>query len=126
MLCRLKILEIKQGRIKDDVGFIDPYVNNEAVLQLKPDDVEDNLLRALVNLNRKEQILFPYNYSWVLLSYILFCLLDVKCLIDESCVRRRNHYILIIIMPDLGRVEFMDSKHKLRETWEDMGQMLQR
>ena len=72
MLCRLKILQIKQGRIKDDVGFIDPYVNNEAVLQLKPDDVEDNLLRALVNLNRKEQILFPYSYSWVLLSYIYF------------------------------------------------------
>ena len=63
MLCRLKILQIKQGRIKDDVGFIDPYVNNEAVLQLKPDDVEDNLLRALVNQHQKEQILFPYNYS---------------------------------------------------------------
>ena len=63
MLCRLKILQIKQGRIKDDVGFIDPYVNNELVLQLKPDDVEDNLLRALVNQHPKEQILFPYNYS---------------------------------------------------------------
>ena len=126
MLCRLKILQIKQGRIKDIVGFIDPYVNHEATLQLKPDDVEDNLLRALVNQHQKEQILFPYNYLWVLLSYILFCLLEVKCLIDESCVRRMYHFILIIIIPNLERVEFMDSKHKPRETWKDMGQMLQR
>ena len=57
----------------------------------------------------------------MLLSYILFCLHDVKCLIDESCVRRRNHDILIIILPDLGRVEFSWTRNinpeRLGKTW---------
>ena len=51
------------------------------------------------------------------LVHILFRLLEVKCLIDELCVRRKFHFILLIIRVDLGLVEFMDSKHKDTETW---------
>ena len=60
------------------------------------------------------------------LVHILFRLLEVKCLIDELCVRRRFHFILLIIMPHIGIVEFMDSKHKDPTLWEDLSQLLQR
>ena len=62
MLCRLKIIQIKQERIKD-IGFIDPYINHSKTLELNPNDVEDNLLRALMQQHQKEEILFRYNYS---------------------------------------------------------------
>ena len=62
MLCRLKILQIKQGRLKD-IGFIDPNVNHELTVQVKPQDVEENLLRALMKQHKKDEILFPYNFK---------------------------------------------------------------
>ena len=62
MLCRLKILQRKQGRIKD-IGFIDPNVNHEKTVQMAPADVEENLLTALMKQHQKGEILFPYNFK---------------------------------------------------------------
>ena len=62
MLCRLKILQRKQGRIKD-IGFIDPNVNHEKTVQLCPADVEENFLTTLMKQHQKGKILFPYNFE---------------------------------------------------------------
>ena len=62
MLCRLKILQRKQGRIKD-IGFIDTNVNHEKMVQENPKDIEENLLTALMKQHQKNEILFPYNFK---------------------------------------------------------------
>ena len=41
------------------------------------------------------------------------------------CVRR-FHYILLVIEPDTGVVEVMDSKSKPLEAWGDMADILQK
>ena len=62
MLCRLKILQRKQGRTKD-IGFIDPNVNHEKMVQLLPADVEENFLTAFMKQHHKGEILFYYNFE---------------------------------------------------------------
>jgi hypothetical protein len=62
MLYRKKFLECKRGGILD-IGFIDPYVNNEHTLKTKPAEKEHNLLRALREQYLKREILFPYNFQ---------------------------------------------------------------
>jgi len=62
MLCRKKVLECKRGKIKD-IGFIDPYANNEHALQTQPEQIEQNLLRAFRKQYHKREILFPYNFQ---------------------------------------------------------------
>jgi hypothetical protein len=39
---------------------------------------------------------------------------------------RGYHFILLVIQPDKGRVEVMDSKRKSLESWGDMIDTLQR
>ena len=49
--------------------------------------------------------------------------------IEELCIYicvRRFHYILLVIEPDTGVVEVMDSKSKPLEAWGDMADILQK
>ena len=58
----MKMLECKSKRIFD-VGFIDPYIVNEYMLQNHPKDVEHDLYTFLIKHNLKNEILFPYNFK---------------------------------------------------------------
>ena len=79
----MKILECSRGQIYD-IDFIDPYWVHQANLKTNPEDTEDNIVHVLRFQETKREILFPYNFEWVLLSCIhfLFRLLDVKYIID--------------------------------------------
>ena len=79
----MKILECSRGQIYD-IGFIDPYWVRQANLKTSPQDTEDNIVHALGFQETRREILFSYNFEWVLLSCIhfLFRLLDVKYIID--------------------------------------------
>lgn len=127
MLCRLKILERKQERIKD-IGFIDPYYNHEVTVQEKPHEVEENFLRALSKQHQFwENVVFLQLQVSVTFLYT-FCFAYSKLinyLIDELCVRR-FHFILLVIEVDVGIVRFMDSKRKDPQIWADMSAILQR
>jgi hypothetical protein len=46
-----------------DVGFIDPYIVNEIVLQRHPKDVENDIYTFLTEQNLRSDILFPYNFK---------------------------------------------------------------
>lgn len=97
--CLMKILECKRGRI-NDIGFIDPYFIHETTLKTKPVETESNLVQALRFNDTKREILFPYKFDF--------------------------HFILLIIVPDEGVVEVMDSKRKPLKKWADMQECLQR
>jgi hypothetical protein len=62
------MFECKQKGIYD-VGFIDPYIVNEKTLQGHPKDVENDLFILFTKQSLKREILFPYNFKWVFLSY---------------------------------------------------------
>ena len=59
----MKILEYKRQRIFD-VGFIDPYVVNFAMVKDFPKNTKANLLMFLKKQDYKKKILFPYNFKW--------------------------------------------------------------
>ena len=46
-----------------DIGFIDPYYIHEKILQKKPRETENNVVRALRFASTKREILFPYNFE---------------------------------------------------------------
>ena len=58
----MKILEYKSDGIYD-IGFVDPYIINETMIQYHAKDTEDNLLRFMKAQNTKTEILFPYNFK---------------------------------------------------------------
>ena len=61
LLCRLKMLELKQQGI-DDIGFIDPNTVNGHVIRHFAKDTEALLEGFLETLmNTKSTIIFPYN-----------------------------------------------------------------
>ena len=121
----MKILECKRGRIYD-IGFIDPYFIHHQSLSTRPHDTENNLVQALRFCSTKREILFPYNFKWVLLHTFYFRLLDViKCIIDSLCMRR-FHFILLIIVPHKGQVIVMDPKRTPLAEWANMQEWLQR
>jgi hypothetical protein len=62
----MKILECKRGQIYD-IKF-DPYVINFYTVKHHNQDIEASLLRFLKKQNNSTEILFPYNFKWVLLS----------------------------------------------------------
>jgi hypothetical protein len=55
------MLECKEKGIYD-VGFVDPYIVNEKMLQQHPKDVEHDLFTFFIEQNLKREILFPYNF----------------------------------------------------------------
>ena len=70
----MKILECKRGKIYD-IGFIDPYYNHHQSVEMNPHDTENNLVKELRFSSTKREILFPYNFKWVLYyTHILFSL----------------------------------------------------
>ena len=58
----------KSGRY--GIGFIDPNTINEDIWKLPfyQESVEESMLEFLKRLNTNEDILLPYNFSWVTLS----------------------------------------------------------
>lgn len=115
-----------------DIGFIDPYYIHEKTVRHKSKTVRDNtadcLYDALLFNQNKREILFPYNFEWVLLSLYTFFFaywFDVKCVIDELCLRS-SHFILLIIHPDKARVQVMDSLRRDLDKWADLQQLLQK
>ena len=58
----MKILECKRDTIFH-IGFVDPYIINEKMIQDFAEDTEDNLLRFMKAQNTKTEILFPYNFK---------------------------------------------------------------
>ena len=62
------MIELRK-RKDNDVGFVDPYVvykHPNPPKDYKPQP-ERNLMNFLVNQRDKKEILFPYNFKWVLL-----------------------------------------------------------
>jgi hypothetical protein len=58
-----------EKRKDNDVGFVDPnvlYKHPNLPPNYKP--TWKNLMNFLVNQRDKKEILFPYNFKWVLLS----------------------------------------------------------
>jgi hypothetical protein len=60
--------QMQRGRIYD-IGFVDPYIVNEHSLHNHAKDTYNNLVWALRKQETKREILFPYNFKWVLLFY---------------------------------------------------------
>jgi hypothetical protein len=56
----MKIRECKGG---GGIGFIDPYVVNDAVLREYPSVTEDNILDFLERQYYCSEILFPYRFK---------------------------------------------------------------
>ena len=88
ILCRLKIIECRKAQIYD-IGFINPNIIHEWMVQKNVKETEDNFLQSLLKNQNKEKILFPYNFR-VLLS----CAYSVSLItrgysnvIDELCMR---------------------------------------
>jgi hypothetical protein len=82
----MKIQECKRRRIHS-IMFIDLYNNHWHTVQNRRKDTEDNLLSFLVKQNEFSEILFPYNFSWVLLPCthsIAYSMFSTK--IDELCM----------------------------------------
>ena len=59
----------KAGRY--GVGFIDPNTINQDIWEIEHCQaaVEESMLEFLKRLNTNEDILLPYNFPWVTLSY---------------------------------------------------------
>ena len=57
----MKILECKRDKVYN-IGFVDPYIINEKMIEDHAKDTEDNLLRFLIKQNSRTEILFPYNF----------------------------------------------------------------
>jgi hypothetical protein len=79
----MKILKCKRGQIYH-IGFFDPYIVNSYTVDKHYKDIEANLLRFLKKQNTMEEIQFPCNFKWVLMSlytfYVAYLMLSV---IDE-------------------------------------------
>ena len=125
----MKILECKRGRIYD-IGFIDPYyIHEKTIKNPKVRHITENwLYDALLFNETKREILFPYNFEWVLLSLYTFFFaywFDVKCVIDELCLRS-SHFILLVIHPDKARVQVMDSLRRDLDKWANLQELLQK
>ena len=58
----MKIFECKRDGVYD-IGFVDPYIINEIMIQNHAKDSEENLLRFMKKLNTRTEILFPYNFK---------------------------------------------------------------
>jgi hypothetical protein len=113
-----------------DIGFIDPYYIHEKTVKNPKTrkTTEDCLYDALLFNQTKREILFPYNFEWVLLSLYTFFFaywFDVKCVIDELCLRR-HHFILLVIHPDKARVQVMDSLRRDLDKWANLQKLLQK
>ena len=74
----MKILECRKQGIFN-IGFIDPYIIHEMVVTDFADETEDNLLMFFKEKNTKTDILFPYNFQWVLISSTTNSILLTRC-----------------------------------------------
>jgi hypothetical protein len=121
------MFEYKQKGIYD-VGFIDPYIVNEKTLQGHPKTWRITCSDFLPSKVLKGKFYFLTTSSECFyLVQILFCLLDVKCVIDELCMRVCGyHWILLKIQFDTSSVVILDSLDKPDVLFSDMKAMLQK
>ena len=66
----MKMYEMKRDR-RYGIGFIDPNTINEEVWSRHPEETEKYLLEFLQQLNTQPEIVFHYNFGWVLLYLVL-------------------------------------------------------
>ena len=66
----MKIYEMKKGG-RYGIGFVDPNTINQETWSREYDwpYTEKTFLELLVRLNTEPDILLPYNFRWVTLSY---------------------------------------------------------
>ena len=62
ILCRLKIAELKKRQI-GDIGFINTNLIDEFTVKKSAKEAEANLLKSLIINQKKDKILFPYNFK---------------------------------------------------------------
>jgi hypothetical protein len=130
-LCRMKILECK-NRGTYDVGFANPYIVNEIMLQRHPKTWSMTCTHFLPSKVSKGKLYFlTTSHECSYLVHILFCLLDIKCnwwvMHVWVCKRvRRFHWILLKVQFDKSTVEVMDSLDKPEALWSNMKAMLQK
>ena len=65
-----------ERRKKDcnEIGFVDPRIVFKDLVTPKPNwksESESNVMNFLVNQRHKKDILFPYNFKWVLIMSII-------------------------------------------------------
>ena len=121
----MKLQEIKNSG-RGDIGFIDPYVINDKMLEdpLYTLETERNLLMFLTEQHYCNEILFPYRFKWVLLSSAYFYYYPYSML---SVIHvRRFHWILLNIHVESGVVDIMDSMDKPTEEYKNMTTTLHR
>ena len=127
----MKSQEGKRKRIFD-TGFIDPYQINEVMVNTPKmrKHTEAQLLKYFMINEFKRKILFTYNFRWecYCLVHIHFFLLDVMCnwwVTDVYINVRSFHFILLVIEPNFGRVNILDSK-KIHKEFQSIIDMLER
>src|SRR3954462_8281317 len=62
LLCRKKVMECMKGG-HFDIGFVDINRVHDQVVQHRPGQTEDFLLKSLLRQQTKREILLPYNFS---------------------------------------------------------------
>jgi hypothetical protein len=119
------MFECKQKAIYD-VGFIDPYIINERMLQHHPRDVENDLFRFFSRQSLKREILFPYNFNECFYHvHIFFFAYSMLSVIDELCMRVYSfHWVLLKIQFDTSSVQILNSLDKPDVLFSDMKAML--
>ena len=71
------------------IGFIDPNTIWDKTVILHKDETEENLYMFLKVLNTQAEIVFPYNFKWVLLSSaysVSLISLGYGNVIDDLCM----------------------------------------
>jgi hypothetical protein len=121
------MLECKQKGIHD-IGFVDPYIINEKMLQGHPKDMENDMFTFFTkqSLKKGNSISLQLQVS-VSILYTFFFAYSMLSVIDELCMCVCSfHWILLKIQFYKSRVEIMDSLDKTEALFSDMKEMLQK
>jgi len=69
----------------NEIGFVDPHIVFEDPITPKTNwksESESNLMNFLVNQRHKKDILFPYNFKWVLIMSIISLMAHMLILVN--------------------------------------------
>ena len=69
----------------NEIGFVDPHIVFKDPINPKTNwksESESNLMNFLVNQRHKKDILFPYNFKWVLIMSIISLMAHMLILVN--------------------------------------------